>query len=230
MRDTTGRVFVWIWILIIIVIVALSSSCRGGRSLGKGSAGTVIVPQTPQEINERNRQPLPKIALPPLEPLPPVAIIPKSPTPPATPAKAVRSTPTPPESKPVEANPVVVNPKSAGESKPFTPTTSKNAPPVRINVVKLPPNNSKGTNWCGTPSPQIVLDPRESDGTFNEETKLFNWVELFFHYLFFILIAAFIWTIYDIVKTKRNSAKIRHENGVKKAAKKKRKPTTRKKK
>jgi len=195
----------------------MQCSCRGGRSLGKGSAGTVIVPQTPQEIN-RKRLPPPKLTLPLL----PAAIAPPKSSPVIL-TNAVRSIPALPESKSAEADPVIVNPKSVGELKPFSPTISA-TPELITTPIKNLPTDNKAT------SPVIVLDPRESDGTLNQEVKSFDWLELVFHYLLFILIAVFIWTIYDIIKTKRNSAKIRHKNGVKKTARKKRKPITRKKK
>ncbi len=188
--DKTPRLIpIWLWVSAIIIMVLLCSSCRGGRSLGKGSAGTVIVPQTPQQINERNRQPPPKIVLPPLEPLAPIPIIPPKTTPvapPVAPPEAVRSTPTLPESKSAEANPVIINPKPAGELKPFSPSVSST--PVNIKM-----NNNDGI---------ITLDPREENG-FPEDKPFINWSKLTYYYLFLFIAMIFGWVVYDIVQTHR---------------------------
>ena len=41
-----------IWCVLFLILTALHQcGCRGGRSIGDGSAGTVIIPKTPQEIN-----------------------------------------------------------------------------------------------------------------------------------------------------------------------------------
>ena len=226
MRQIPRLIPIWLWITVVIIIVVLSSSCKGGRSLGKGSVGTVVTPQTPQEINERNTVPMP-----PFEPLPPIPIIPPKNDPVIT-TNAVRSVPTAPESKPAKANPVIVNPKPAGESQSITPTINKNAPPVKLSPVKeevktpativegggvviTPPlKNSQTDNKATSPEiagPCEVAPPAES----------FNWIELSLNYLLFILIAIFIWVVYDIFKTKKNTPqKIRHQNGVKKTRKK----------
>ena len=191
---------IWLWVAAIIIITLLCSSCRGGRSLGKGSAGTVIIPQTPQQINERNRTPL--------EPLPPT---------PVAPLEAVRSTPTPPESKPAEANPVIINPKPAGELKPFQPTVG-NTPKLITPPVKSPPTDNKATtpivitppaknlptdNKATTPEidleNSVIITEISSEAALTE-AESFNWVELLLNYLLFIIVAIFIWTIYDIIK------------------------------
>jgi len=214
---------IWLWVSVIIIIVLLCSSCRGGRSLGKGSAGTVIVPQTPQEINEKNAAPRP-----PLEPLPPTPISitpapPKNPTvitptpvappvaPPAAPLESVRSTPTLPESKSAEANPVIINPKPAGESKSFSPTVSTT--PVKLPPVKNPQTDDKATS----PAPQAIT------------ASLINWGELISYWLFVILMVVFGWIIYDTVmgfikekklqKKENSRAKKTQEKLIKKPAK-----------
>ena len=186
---------IWLWVTVIIIIVLLCSSCRGGRSLGKGSAGTVIVPQTPQEINEKNSAPRP-----PLEPLPPMPISiapapPKNPTvtptpvappvaPPAAPLESVRSTPTLPESKSAEANPVIINPKPAGKLKPFSPSVSS--------------------------TPKLIITDSEKNGATDnaatnapEEKSFINWSKLTYYYLFLFIALIFGWIVYDIVQTYR---------------------------
>jgi hypothetical protein len=197
----------WLWVVVVIIIVILCASCRGGRSLGSGSAGTVIVPQTPQEINERNKRPHPKVVLPPLElprlelpplELPPISVAHPKLTP-VAPAKAARSAPFL-ESKSVDANPVIVNPKAAGEQKPFAPTHSdRNAPPAKlVNVIKLTPNdNSKGTTgkpdgWrCGTEDPEIAGPC--------EERSLIDWDKLISYWLFVIFMVVFGWIAYSTI-------------------------------
>ena len=189
MGETPRLIPVWLLVVVIVIVVFLCSSCRGGRSLGKGSAGTVIVPQTPQEINERNRQPPPKIALPPLEPLPPVTVIPESPTPPAVPAKAVRSTPTLPESNSVEANPVIINPKPAGKLKPFSPSVSP--APIITAPEKNPPTDNTATD---------SETAGKSEGLSEEKSY---WSSLTYYYLFLFIAMIFGWVVYDVVQTHR---------------------------
>ena len=125
-----------IWCVLLLIITALHQcGCRGGRSIGDGSTGTIIIPKTPQEINERSSlPPPPDIVFPPLEPLAPIPIVP-------VPLKSEKSKPVIPESKPAQANKDLFNPKTAGELKSFTPTINRNAPPVKLPpvTVKLPP-------------------------------------------------------------------------------------------
>jgi len=199
MNKTPRLIPIWLWVTAIIIIVLLCSSCRGGRSLGKGSAGTVIVPQTPQQINERNRQPPPKlvlppppkIVLPPLEPLAPIPIIPPKTTPvaPRVPSKAVRSTPTLPESNSVEANPVIINPKPAGKLKPFSPSVSP--APIITAPEKNPPTDNKATD---------SETAGKSEGLSEEKSY---WSSLTYYYLFLFIAMIFGWVVYDVVQTHR---------------------------
>jgi len=107
-----------VWLLpIIVLILILTCGCRGGRSLSSGSAGTVIIPQTPQQINESNR--------PHFEPSPPV---------PSTP---VRSAPVPQPTPPVKAAPVKIEPIVGEKMKPLSPTVK--APD---NTLISPPQKS----------------------------------------------------------------------------------------
>ena len=226
---------VWLWVAVIIITVLLCG-CRGGRSLGKGSAGTVIVPQTPQEINERNAAPRP-----PLEPLPPTPISiapapPKNPTvtptPPVAPPKSVRSTPTPPESKSAEANPVIINPKPAGELKPFSPTVNTipvKLPPVKAKelpsklveeggvIITAQAKNLQTDDKATSPAPQAI------------SASFINWGKLISYWLFVILMIVFGWIIYDIAqgfikekklqRKEKDNAKKAQEKLIKKPAK-----------
>jgi hypothetical protein len=228
MKNIPKSLTLCVFILLILIII-MQYGCRGGRSLGKGSVGTVIVPQTPEQINERNNQPQPKIDLPPLE-LPPLELTPISVAnpklTPVAPVKAARSAPFL-ESKSVDANPVIVNPKAAGEQKPFAPTHSnRNAPPAKlVNVIKLPPDdNGKGTTgkpygWrCGTEDPEIA-GPCEAAP---EERAFINWVQLFWYWLFIIFASIFGWIAYDILQGFIKEKKLqKKENANAKEAKKK---------
>ena len=231
MKDFHPRLIpIWVWIAAIIIIVILSSSCRGGRSLGKGSAGTVITPQTPQEINERNR--------PVFEPLPPIPIVPPQSNPIST-TNAVRSTPGPPKHAPIKANPIIVDPKPVGELTPFKPTVSTNLltklPPVKTE--KLPPKIVEG--GC-----VIITPPTKNPQTDNKATSpeiagpceatppakadSFDWIELILNYLVVILFAILIWVIYDIIKRRGSSTVNRLSNTKLKKAPSKKKTTKKK--
>ena len=196
-------------LVLIIFWITTCQGCRGGRSLGEGSAGTVIIPQTPQQINERNTPTLEPLPPPPiiqtnLEPIAPVTEAPASTNTPAsssaTPVKPipqapVKSTPTTPMTS-IKANPVVVNPKPAGELKPFSPTISDTTTLITPPMKNLPTDNKATAEANDFP----LCDPMET-----AETKSFNWIELLLNYLLFIIIAIFIWTIYDIIRRRGDS-------------------------
>ena len=212
---------IWLWTTAVVVgMVILCSSCKGGKSLGGGSAGTVITPRTPQEINRENA---PSLTLDP----------PK--------ISSARSAPVPPKNESAKANPVIINPKSAGEVRSFTPTISRNAPPVSLPPVKLPPvklppvklppvKTSPATDnervIITSPAKNLPADNRATSPEIAgpceaapSENK-FGWVELISNYFLFIILAIFIWTIYDILKIRRRVPdKVRKQNGVKKATK-----------
>jgi hypothetical protein len=222
---------IWLWTTAVVVgMVILCSSCKGGKSLGGGSAGTVITPKTPQEINRENA---PSLTLDP----------PK--------ISSARSAPVPPKNESAKANPVIINPKSAGEVRSFTPTISRNAPPVSLPPVKLPPVKLPPVKLPPVKLPPVKLPPvKTSPATDNERVIItspaknlpadnratspeiagpceaapsenkFGWVELISNYFLFIILAIFIWTIYDILKIRRRVPdKVRKQNGVKKATK-----------
>jgi hypothetical protein len=171
MKETPRLIPIWLWVSAIIIIVLLCGSCRGGRSLGKGSAGTVIIPQTPQQINERNRQPPPK-------------------TTPVAPPKAVRSTPTPPESKSAEANPVIVNPKPAGNPKPFSPSVSSTPELVE----------SGGERVIITPSSKNEKKNEKEPIIQEEDDMKVNWVDLSMFYGVCVLGLLILWMSYDVIR------------------------------
>jgi len=229
-----------VWLVLLLLILFAMCGCRGGRTLGNGSAGTVIIPQTPQEINERNSE---IIELPPFEPLAPIPIIPPA----RTHTNAVRSSPVIPEPQPAKANPVTSNPKASGESKPFTPTVTD------ISTIKLPPikteklptkivegdggcvvitdNNGKPEGWCGTKDPEIA-GPCQAEP---KEAGLINWGQLISYWLFVLLMVVFGWIVYDIIQGYIKERKLRKKenNEAKKAQAKlikSKKPTKRKRK
>lgn len=234
MRRNLKLIPIWLLVSVIIIIIVLLFGCRGGRSLGSGSAGTVIVPQTPKQINESNRQPstTPTILIPPVVITPPVITPPvvalpviTSPVitppvvklPPAPPVKLTpaKTRPTPTPNSSAKANPVIINPKPAGERKSFTPTINRNAPPAKlVNVIKLPPDN----NSKGTPTPQIA-GPCKAEP---EERAFINWVQLFWYWLFIIFASIFGWIVYDILQGFIKEKKLqKKENANAKEAKKK---------
>ena len=221
-----------IWFLPVLVFIAwyamiCASGCRGGRALGNGSAGTVIIPQTPQEINERNNE---IIELPPLEPLAPIPIVPPA----RTHTNAVKSNPVIPEPKSAKANPVLSNPKAAGESKPFSPTVSSTAT-VKLPTAKqkkLQPKLIKGDGGCVQPLPTDnkattpeIAAPHKGE---SEKKSLINWDKLTYYYLFLFIAMIFGWVVYDIVQTYRLRRTLESKASPKKRAAKKPAKGTRK--
>jgi len=216
MEKKLNLIPIWLWVAIIVIIVLLCS-CRGGRSLGSGSVGTVIVPQTPEQMNERVRQPPPKLTTPIIitPPVPPPVVI----TPPPVPPKNITVTPTP-----VPPKNVTIKPKipviTEGEVKlpPATPVAPAPKVDEKVNI-KLAENNDDEV---------ITLDTREENG-FPEEKPFINWGELISYWLFVVLMVVFGWIVYDTVvgfiKEKKlqneedDKAKKAQENLIKKPAK-----------
>ena len=101
---------IWLLPIIVLILMLTCNGCRGGRSLGKGSAGTILLQQTPQEINRLNQ------------------------------AKAEQSKPVdipPPERKPVKQElpsakptPIKSEAKAAGKVTPFKPTIETELMPI----------------------------------------------------------------------------------------------------
>jgi hypothetical protein len=177
-----------IWFLPILVFIAwyamiCAAGCRGGRALGNGSAGTVIIPQTPQEINRQNLTPLP-----PLEPLPPPPLIqpPIAPQVELTPAK---TRPTSPKIVSADPTPVKDDVKAAGELEPFKPSTSIIA----------------GDGGYVHPLPPPVLEEKvdNSDNKViikNKEDMKVNWTDLLSFYLLCAVALIVAYMLYDIGK------------------------------
>ncbi len=232
MKNPYPRVFpIWfISLLVLIGFILVQCGCRtGGTRLNPNSAGTII---RSSDIR------------PNFQPLPPVPITPPRSTPTVT-SNAVRSTPTLPEPQSVKANPVVVNPKPAGELEPFTPTISPTPaklppvklPPVKLPPVKLPPVKAEvkssaklieGDGGCvvitddeaAGKGPQIA-GPCEA-APVKESTS--NWLSLFVFYVACFLGLIILWVIYDIVKDaiemkKQGSPMKKHLENLKKPAK-----------
>ena len=205
-----------IWFLPILVFIAwyvmicASSGCRGGRALGNGSAGTIIIPQTPQEINERNTQPTtpPEIVLPPLEPLAPIPIVPPAKKQP----NRAKSKPVLPEPKSAKANPVIINPKPAGKTESFSPTVSSTPKLIPKLIegdgVVITDNNGK----TETKDPEIAGPEKKS---------FINWSELTYYYLFLFIAIILGWIVYDIIQTYRLRRALDSNPKVKKQAAKK---------
>lgn len=220
----------WLWVAVIVIIVLLCS-CRGGRSLGSGSAGTVIVPQTPKQINERNRQPPRKLTepIPPVVVTPPVVTLPTTPPVKLTPAKTRPTTTTNSSAK---ANPVIINPKPAGgESKPFSPSVSSTPKLIEgdggciviTDSSKNPPTDNKAT----TPK---MAGPYEATAT--SEVTL-NWGGIIMLWMILFLAIIFGWIVFDTIKDcLKNFRDGKNAKSIpaKKKVTKKRKPITKKKK
>lgn len=222
MRDIPRFIPIWLWVIVIITVVVLCASCRGGRSLGGGSAGTVIIPSTPEEINERNKSNIP------LQPLPPVSTAPKELTP--TPLEPAKSRPTPTKQESAKANIGEKDDiKAVGEITPFSPTINRNAPPVKLPPVQIEKETNiekNGNTLIKLPTKNLETDNKATASEIAGEAappvkaKSFDWVELILNYLFFIILAIFIWTIYDMIKDRKRDKTLRHKNGIKKATKK----------
>jgi hypothetical protein len=236
MKNPYPRVFP-IWLIPLLVLIAFSlmqCGCRtGGTRLNPNSAGTVIIPQTPQEINERNNE---AIELPPFEPLAPIPIVPPA----RKHTNAARSNPVIPEPQSAKANPVASNPKASGASTSFSPTVSTNLltklPPAKAK--KLPPKIIEGDGGCvvitdNPKNPQtnnkaatetngfLLCDPMEKP---KEKQAGTNWLSLFTFYITCFLGLIILWVIYDIIKDaiemkKQGSPMKKHLENLKKPAK-----------
>jgi len=227
-----------VWLVLLLIILFAMCGCRGGRALGNGSAGTVIIPETPQEINERNR--------PIFEPLPPVPIIPPQSSPIVT-TNEVRSNPVKIEPKSAEADPVVIDPKPAGELKPFSPT-------IKTTPVKLPPAKVENlpTKIIKKNNENVIIKKNNNEQKkLNENKKLgatplkqekpkqsglIDWWQLIYYWLFILVSLILGWLIYDTVngfikerkqrKEEEEVAEKARQKVIKKPAKSKKKKAT----
>tara|TARA_R100000808_G_scaffold1950_1_gene8290 strand:- start:65505 stop:66125 length:621 start_codon:yes stop_codon:yes gene_type:complete len=164
----------WIIPLTLLLLLLTCNGCRGGRSLGKGSAGTVILPQTPQEINKLNQAKL--------KPSKPVDI----PMPERKPVKH--------ESPPAEPTDVKSEPKAVGKIAPFKPTINTNAIPVLES--KLQPKTSlisppqKSGEILESNNEQIIIPQKE-------DMKV-DWSGLIVFYLMCVFGLLTLWMLYDL--------------------------------
>ena len=184
MKDSDYRIVpIWFWpifVLLCWLFVWCGTGCRGGRVLSDSSAGTIIQPQTPQEINEQNA--------PIFEPLPPPPII----QPPLTPKielSPIKSRPTIPVQPSVKANPVVVDPKPVGELEPFKPSATL----------------ITGDGGCIPNLPPPILEEKidSSDNKViinNKEDMKVNWTDLLSFYLLCAVALIVAYMLYDIGK------------------------------
>jgi hypothetical protein len=199
-----------IWFIPFLVLAAFSlmqCGCKAGGSwIGSGSAGTVIVPQTPQQTNERNK--------PRLEP-------PTRPTGTAPLTHSARTAPSTTEAmKSAEADPVHIDPKPAGTPKSFSPTVSVTAKNVKLFTPKakpLPTKKIEGDGGCViitdervNPRPLPPTPPKEETNTPNNQANTgvkpnsdmsIDWVRLIMFYVIGFLIIAFAYVSWDIFKT-----------------------------
>ena len=178
----------------VCMLITCAAGCRtGGTRVNPNSAGKII---RTSDIR------------PDFQPLPPVPIVPPRSIP-IVMTNAVKSAPVPPKSQPIEANPIVVDPKPAGKEKSLTPTitTPTKLPPIRTKeppkrliegddgrikpVPQTPSTDNKAT------SPEIV-DPREVAP--EEKRTGINWLSLLSFYVVCFLGLVILWVIYDIVK------------------------------
>ncbi len=208
MKDLYPRLIpLWLVALVMLIgVCVMQCGCRtGGTWLGEGSAGTVITPLTPQEMNEKSRRET--IPFDP-QPLAPIPIVPKSnpvPTPPRT------TKPTPPKTPP--ALPKHVEPKIiAGDGDTPIPISPK---PKNLPITTPEDNNN--------------IDKLTNKTIINEEDMKVNWPELLWFYFICFAVLVILWLIYDGIK-----AAIKHKKNkitpIKKRQRKTRSRTDKKKK
>jgi len=192
MKEPYPRVFpIWLLpLLVLIGFILIQCGCKtGGTRLNPNSAGTII------RTND---------VRPNFQPLPPAPTAPPRSTPIAIPNPA-RSAPTLPESQSVKANPVVVNPKSAGELEPFAPTVSAVPTKLPPAETKLPPKIIAGDGGYVRPLPTDnntttpeIAGPREAAPE-EEKSLSANWVGLFSFFMMCLLGTIGLWVVRDTI-------------------------------
>ena len=170
--------------------------CKGGVSLGKGSAGTVVTPKTPQEINEssipKGNSITPKVNVEPVD------------------------LPQPIESKPVNLPPARVKPtippiesatpdkfpstpiKPVDNLKPILPTVNRNSPPYQVEM-ELPTRGSVTPLPASTPDNSSGNNSKANQESDNKIT--FNWGEAISWWMVALMIFIIIWVLSDIGKS-----------------------------
>ncbi len=179
-----------IWFLpavLLVIVLLIQCGCKtGGVKLNPNSAGKIIQPKSPEQINKEvkaKREEAKKFEQAKPQPTKPAKIEPArtQPIPHAsTPAKA--------ETKPNTVKPSI--PET--EFKPSV-TTEANLPPVKTNegsttvLIPILPE-SKGTNDSG----KIIANEKTS-------TQM-NWLQLFSLFMILFTGALILWVIYDLIK------------------------------
>tara|TARA_Y100001963_G_C6784599_1_gene451914 strand:+ start:1468 stop:2253 length:786 start_codon:yes stop_codon:yes gene_type:complete len=226
------RVFpVWLFPMLVFIAFAITTcqGCRGGISLGKGSAGTVIKPSTPAEINKKNNL-IPKGNPAPVkEEVTREEIHPSSPALPV-PLPSYKTKPDFPNVEPAEAEHDNLNPKASNPiSPPISPTINRNAPPVSVT---MPTPQKESDNKATTQNLSLGLSNDNQVTTNKPKQKdSIDIAELALWYLFIFIILFTIYVIYDMASDKLREKK-KLEPILKKKAKKinsKKKSTTKKK-
>jgi len=198
----------------VCVLITIASGCRtGGVKLNPNSAGKIIQPKSPKQINEETKAK--REESPKFKPLAPIPIIPPA----RTHTNAAKSNPVIPEpqSAKAETKPNTIKPSiPETEFKPSV-TTEFNLPPVKISegsttvLIPILPE-SKGTNDSG----KIIA---------NEKTSpQMNWLQLFSLFMILFTGALILWIVYDLIKDsltmKRQGTPIKdHLKNLKKPAK-----------
>jgi len=196
----------------VCTLITCASGCRtGGARLNPNSAGKVVQP------SPRKKLPPPKLT----QPLTPAPTTPPKSTP-VAPTNTVRSTPVPPKQSSAKANPVKVNPKPAGELKPFSPTISSITPKLVEDDGKRTVITDDETANIPQVIEPIVAAPLHQNPPLSQTAV--NWLHLFTFYMSCFLGLIILWVIYDIVKDaiemkRRGSPMKKHLENLKKPAK-----------
>ena len=183
----------------------LFAACRGGVSLGKGSAGTVIKPSTPAQINKKNNS-IPKGNPAPVkEEITREEIHPSSPALPV-PLPSYKTKPDFPNVEPAEAEHNNLNPKASNPiSPPISPTINRNAPPVSVT---MPTPQKESDNKATTQNLSLGLS-NDNQVTTNKSKRKdsIDIAELALWYLFIFIILFTIYVIYDMASDKLREKK-----------------------
>ncbi len=224
------RVFpVWLFPLLVFIafVIATCQGCRGGISLGKGSAGTVIKPSTPAEINKKNNS-IPKGNPAPVkEEITREEIHPSSPALPV-PLPSYKTKPDFPNVESAEAEHDNLNPKASNPiSPPISPTINRNAPPVSVT---MPTPQKESDNKATTQNLSLgLLNDNQVTTNKPKQKGSIDLVELALWYLFAALMFLFAYIMYDIISEKlRERKELNKVPAKKKAIRPRRKTATKK--
>ena len=218
----------------------LFAACKGGISLGKGSAGTVVRPLTPEEINKKNSSipkgnsvtEKPKIKSQELlangNPAPQKPEIESQekviPTPiQPVPQSSYKTKPESLNTDSAEGSNTGSNPQA---SNPISPNINRNAPPAVVtSTIAVKNVDNKATTES---IPLGLLDNSETEIN-NKNNSGIDLVELALWYLFAALMFLFAYIVYDIVSEKlRERKQLNKVPAKKKAIRPRRKTATKK--